>query len=197
MIVDVVLQTRSVEHQLCRVEKGSFQLLAVHDCFVAFSVGHAWIVGCLDAQVALGVLESRIGHIETGVDDTDNDTIALIGLWQLDASACMHLVSMGSLTAVVELQHGFHGFLNELYILQCCHVLQLPGCSGYHQHTSDSRLHLGSSGLYLLASLAGIRFGVKAYDEEDWLLGHLSSSAPGCLNLLRSKGMHHRCQLTI
>ena len=167
MIVDVVLQTRSVEHQLWGIEERAFQLLAVHDCFVAFSVGHAWIVGCLDAQVALLVLESRMGHIKTSIDDADNDTIALIGLWQLDARTRLHLVSMGGLTAVVELQHGFHGLLNELYTLQCCHVLQLPGCCGYHQHTSDSRLHLGPSGLYLLASLAGIRFGVKAYDEED------------------------------
>ena len=192
-----LLQLQGVEYHVGRVEERTVHFLAVNHRLLAFplGIGHAGHEDRLDAQVAILVFEDGVGAVETGVNDANDDTIAVVGLWQLLARAVLHLVGVSNLSRRIEFRQGFRAYRDIRHSLQLGNSRQLRGCGSDHQHVTHCRLHFCASFGYLCAHLVGVGIRLDVYHEEAGLLFFCRCSTP-CLCLL-CVGAHHRVQLVL
>ena len=112
---------------------GLFQLQGVEYHF-SLGIGHTGHIDSFDAQVAILVFEDGVGAIETGVNDSNDDAIAVVGLWKLLARAALHLVGVCGLSRLIEFQQGFRTYRNIRHPLQLGNSCQQLCSGSHHQH---------------------------------------------------------------
>ena len=192
-----LFQLQGVEYHVGRVEDRTVHFLAVNHRLLALSlgIGHAGHIDSLDAQVTILVFEDGVGAIETGVNDSNDDALAVVGLWQLLARAALHLVGVCDLSRLIEFQQGFRTYRNIRHPLQLGNVSQLLGCGSHHQHAPHSRLHFCAPFRYLYAHRVGVCIRLNVHHEKSGLL-FFCRRRTLCLCLLHV-GTHHRSQFAL
>ena len=192
-----LFQLQGVEYHFGCVEERTVHFLAVNHRLLAFSlgIGHTGHIDSFDAQVAILVFEDGVGAIETGVNDSNDDAIAVVGLWKLLARAALHLVGVCGLSRLIEFQQGFRTYRNIRHPLQLGNSCQQLCSGSHHQHAPHSRLHFCAFFGYLCAHLVGVGMRLNVYHEKSGLLFFCRCSTP-CLSLLYV-GAHHRIQFVL
>ena len=183
-----LLQLRRVEDHLRVGDELAWQIQGGRDILLV-GIGYVlqllaafYLVGSsqietLDAEIAVLVLKGGVGIVEARVNDTDDDTLARIGLGQLLASTVERLLGLGNLTGDIGLVGTAAGHIDEQHALDggCC--LELG------QRETDNE-HIAKHGVDLrIEFLEGVGDGGGTLGR---IAGNHKACAPGVVGSARS-----------